>query len=158
MQTKYRAAQITDRPEWISLRYGLWPDCHVERHKLEVEQLLKGEGIVAVAECDGQMAGFAEVSLRKDHVEGTHSVPVPYLEGWFVRANYRGCGIGRGLLDFVERWAAARGFEELASDAEIENSRSIRLHRTLGFTEVGRTVHFVKQLSRKMPKARRIPS
>jgi aminoglycoside 6'-N-acetyltransferase I len=111
MHAKYRVAQISDRPEWISLRYELWPDCPLERHKLEVEQLLKVQGAVAVAECDGLLVGFAEVSLRKDHVEGTQSVPVPYLEGWFVRANYRGRGIGRGLLNFVERWAVARGFD-----------------------------------------------
>jgi aminoglycoside 6'-N-acetyltransferase I len=105
--------------------------------------------VIAVAEVDGQLVGFAEVSIRRDHVEGTRSVPVPYLEGWFVRADYRGKGVGRGLLDFVEQWAAGRGFDELASDAEIKNSRSIELHKQLGFTEVARTVHFVKRIDRE---------
>jgi hypothetical protein len=38
------------------------------------------------------------------------------------------------------------GYSEIASDAEIQNSRSIRLHSRLGFREVSRTVHFVKTL------------
>jgi aminoglycoside 6'-N-acetyltransferase I len=149
LQVTYRTALETDRLEWIKLRHELWPDCPIDRHDLEIEQLLKSEGIVAVVEIDGSLAGFAEVSLRNDHVEGTRASPVPYLEGWFVAPAHRRRGIGRGLLDFVEQWAIARGFNELASDAEIENRQGVTLHTKLGFAEVGRTVHFVKPLRAK---------
>jgi len=149
MSVNYRAAQTADRPGWIAMRHALWPECPLARHTLEVEQLLKGDGVVAVAELEGQLVGFAEISIRRDHVEGTRAVPVPYLEGWFVQADCRGRGVGRGLMAFVERWAVERGFGELASDAEIENLRSIELHAKSGFTEVGRSVHFVKTLGRK---------
>ena len=142
----YRTARETDRPEWIKLRYELWPHCPIDRHNLEIEQLLKSDGIIAVAEINGTLAGFAEVSIRHDHVEGTRASPVPYLEGWFVTPIHRNLGIGRGLLDFVEKWAVARGFDELASDAELENLHGISLHEKLGFAEVGRTVHFVRPL------------
>ena len=145
-QVIYRPARETDRPDWIKLRHELWPHCPVDRHRLEIKQLLKSEGIVVVAEIDGMLAGFAEVSLRHDHVEGTRASPVAYLEGWFVAPAYRERGIGRGLLDFVEQWAVGRGFDELASDAELENIQGISLHSKLGFAEVGRTVHFVKPL------------
>jgi aminoglycoside 6'-N-acetyltransferase I len=146
LQVIYRTAQETDRPEWVRLRHELWPDCPVARHDLEIAQLLKSEGIVAVAEVGDILVGFAEVSLRNDHVEGTCASPVPYLEGWFVAPAYRCRSIGRGLLDFVEQWAIARGFHELASDAELENLQGVTLHTKLGFAEVGRTVHFVKPL------------
>lgn len=146
-QVIYRTAREADRPEWIKLRHELWPHCRIERHDLEIAQLLKSAGIVAVAEVGDILVGFAEVSLRNDHVEGTCASPVPYLEGWFVAPAYRGRSIGRGLLDFVEQWAASRGFNELASDAELENLHGINLHAKLGFAEVGRTVHFVKPLT-----------
>jgi len=103
--------------------------------------------LVAVACAEGQVVGFAEVSRRVDHVEGTINSPVPYLEGWYVVEPYRGLGIGCALLAFVEQWARERGYKELASDAEIENETSTRLHMVLGFKEVGRTVHFVKSLT-----------
>lgn len=148
MLADYRIAKFSDQPDWINLRCELWPNCSVERHQLEVEQLLKADGVVVVADVGGSLVGFAEVSIRQDHVEGTHAVPVPYLEGWFVQKKHRSMGIGRGLLAFVERWAVDRGFDEIASDAEIDNLRSIDLHSKLGFTEVGRTVHFVKRLIR----------
>ncbi|RYD63756.1 MAG: GNAT family N-acetyltransferase [Verrucomicrobiaceae bacterium] len=143
----YRTARETDRPEWIKLRYELWPHCPIDRHDLEIGQLLKSDGIVAVAEIDGTLAGFSEASIRHDHVEGTRSSPVPYLEGWFVLPTHRNLGIGRGLLNFIKQWAITRGFDELASDAELDNDHGIALHTKLGFAEVGRTVHFVKPLT-----------
>src|SRR5688572_22812261 len=136
-----------DSADWARLRSALWPDCPAERHALEIEQLLASEGVVALARVEGELAGFAEVSIRRDHVDGTSASPVPYLEGWFVEEKFRGKGIGRALIQFIEDWARERDFTELASDAELWNEESIRLHGLLGFREVGRTVHFVKRLS-----------
>jgi aminoglycoside 6'-N-acetyltransferase I len=132
---------------WAKLRYALWPDCPPERHVLEIQQLLVSEGIVALARAGNEIVGMAEVSIRRDHVEGTTVTPVPYLEGWFVAETHRGQGIGRALLEFVEDWSRAHGYHELASDAELHNTHSIALHTQLGFREAGRCVHFVKRLS-----------
>lgn len=140
-----KSATVADRDTWIAMRYELWPDCPLERHRLEIDQLLAGPGVVALAWMDGESVGFAEVSIRKDHVEGTSISPVPYLEGWYVRATHRGKGVGRALMTFVEQWSLDHGFTELASDAELENTLSIALHKKLGFSEVGRSVHFAKR-------------
>ena len=141
-----------DRPKWIRLRKALWPDCPKERHALEMEQLLRSDGVILLAEeLDGQALGFAEVSIRQDHVEGTRSVPVPYLEGWYVIPGHRRRGIGRMLIESAEEWALQEGYTELGSDAEIDNPDSIRAHSKLGFREVGRTVHYVRTLD--APKA-----
>lgn len=105
-----------------------------------------------VAEDDqGKLIGFAEVSLRRDHVDGASISPVPYLEAWFVEAAFRKQGVGRSLMDAVERWATSRGYTELASDAEIKNSQGIRLHKRLGFAEIDRNVTFLKRLSSQSP-------
>jgi aminoglycoside 6'-N-acetyltransferase I len=131
---------------WAKLRYSLWPDCPPERHALEIQQHLASEGLVALARAGNETVGMAEVSIRRDHVEGTTITPVPYLEGWFVAETHRGQGIGRALLNFVENWSRSQGYSELASDAELHNTHSITLHTQLGFREVGRTAHFMKQL------------
>lgn len=148
MKLEIGFAGVKDAAEWARLRYLLWPDCPLDRHRLEIDQLQSGDGIVALAKVEGSTVGFAEVSIRGDHVEGTSVTPVPYLEGWFVTEEFRGKGVGRSLLNFVEDWARRNGYPELASDAEIENGASIRLHGLLGFREVGRTVHFVKDLTK----------
>ena len=147
---KIRAAVAQDRAEWVRMRYALWPDCSPERHQLEIRQLTaaKACGLVLVAVREnGSLCGFAELSIRHDHVDGALSVPVAYLEGWYVDPDVRGVGIGRQLLAAAERWAAARGLRELASDAELDNPRSIQAHRSCGFTESCRAVHFIKPIS-----------
>lgn len=144
--TLVREAQPSDAPAWARLRAELWPDCTAERHQLEIDQLARSAGLVALAVRAGEPVGFAEISIRADHVEGTSSTPVPYLEGWYVAAAYRDQGIGTALLEFVEAWAREGGYREIASDAEIGNEASILLHGRRGFAEVGRTVHFVKTL------------
>jgi len=158
METIIRYAETDDRDKWTELRIQLWPHCSGSRHRLEIDQLLKSDALVAVACKDAELIGFAEMSIRADHVEGTSKVPVPYLEGWYVATAHRGCGVGRALLAFLEQAATGRGFTEIASDAEIANLSSIRLHKELGFREVGRSVHFVKPLTVSIPNQSPEPS
>jgi aminoglycoside 6'-N-acetyltransferase I len=104
-------------------------------------------GVVLVAvQTNGSLCGFAEVSIRRDHVDGASSVPIAYLEGWYVDPGVRGRGIGRELLAAAEQRAAARSFTELASDAELANQESIRTHLACGFIETCRAVHFIKKI------------
>src|SRR5262245_26014281 len=128
--------QITpgDRAAWLRLRRALWPRCSTRKHNLEIRQLLESGGSVFVAaDKRRKVIGFAEVSLRRDHVDGASICPVPYLEAWFVRPSSRCKGIGAALLTAVENWAASRRYAELASDAELTNTLSIKLHKRFGF-------------------------
>lgn len=146
LEPTIRVAQQSDLVPWSLLRSELWPDCTAERHKLEIAQLVDSHGMVALAEVNGEIVGFAEASIRADHVEGTSTTPVPYLEGWFVSRDFRGIGIGKALLRFIEAWALKQGFRELASDAELDNLPAIQTHKHRGFRETARIVHFVKTL------------
>jgi aminoglycoside 6'-N-acetyltransferase I len=144
-----RPSTAQDSAEWVRMRCALWPDCSPERHRLEIQQLTvnEGAGVVFVAEReDSSLCGFAEVSIRRDHVDGASTVPVAYLEGWYVDPDVRGAGIGRRLLEAAEQWAAAHGLRELASDAESDNHNSLQAHRSCGFTETCRAVHFIKPI------------
>ena len=147
MQTPViRPAADSDRDHWQALRQELWPDCPAERHALEIRQILASEGVVLVAhDREAGLVGFAEISIRRDHVEGAAASPVPYIEGWYVRDAFRRKGIGRRLLEAAARWAAQHGYAELASDAEARNRASIDAHAAVGFREVGRSVHFIKR-------------
>ena len=149
MKITVRIALAQDQAEWVRMRYALWPQCSLERHELEIQQLSAsrdcGVVLVAVSE-DGSLCGFAELAIRRDHVDGASSAPVAYLEGWYVDPELRGAGIGRKLLQAAEQWAAARGLRELASDAELDNDRALEVHRACGFTETCRAIHFIKPL------------
>ena len=90
--------------------------------------------------------GFAQCGLRTDYVEGTETSPVGYLEGIFVRADYRNNGYARELLLACEMWAKDVGCTEFASDCELDNTNSLKFHMAMGFGEANRIICFKKKL------------
>lgn len=90
--------------------------------------------------------GFAQCQLRHDYVEGTQASPVGYLEGVFVREEFRRRGYAGELLRACERWAADKGCREFASDCELDNEDSRRFHMAMGFCEANRIICFTKEL------------
>ena len=128
------------------MRQILWPDCPEEIHRVEIaEQSGEYAAVLVYRRPNGKLGGFIEVSVR-ERVDGSTSAEVGYIEGWFVDEDLRGRGIGRKLVNAAEDWTRERGLTEIASDAEIENSGSIRAHGALGFRETFRLVHFLKKL------------
>jgi aminoglycoside 6'-N-acetyltransferase I len=71
---------------------------------------------------------------------------VGYAEGWFVRSELRKSGVGAALMRAAEDWARTQGCGEMASDAQIDNNVSQRVHEALGYHEVDRCVHYRKKL------------
>ena len=94
---------------------------------------------------DGIPAGFAQCKLRYDYVEGTRSSPVGYLEGIFVKEEYRKMGYAKELLSACEQWAKEQGCIEFASDCELDNSESLSFHLKTGFVEANRIICFKKE-------------
>jgi aminoglycoside 6'-N-acetyltransferase I len=132
---------------YCALRIALWPEC-AQDCVVEANKMLSGSdsGCVFLAVTTGNEAiGFIEVSLR-NCAEGASISPVPFIEGWFVESAYRLQGVGRALVQSVEHWAAARGFSEIGSDTQLENTASIVAHERLGYREVERNVCFLKRI------------
>lgn len=90
--------------------------------------------------------GFAQCQLRNDYVEGTETSPVGYLEGIFIKEEYRHKGYAKELLSECEKWAKEKGCKEFASDCEIDNADSFGFHMALGFEEANRIICFTKKL------------
>lgn len=146
-----------DQTEWARMRGLLWPDDSADEHAKEVVAFFNkksfswSESLPAVAvfvavRSSGGLCGFLEASLRP-FVDGCKTRPVGYVEGWFVDPDMRQQGIGRRLVTAAERWAAAQGCKEMASDAHLENTVSLAAHQALGFEESSRAVHLRKLLT-----------
>lgn len=122
--------------EWINMRSELWPDCPAEDHKKETAETLSQANTMpvwlAVAE-NNLPVGFIEVSTRRNE-EGFRSENLPYIEGWFVKGDYRRQGVGRLLVKAAQEWAQEVGINEVGSDAAVDNHTSILAHQHLGFS------------------------
>ena len=101
-------------------------------------------GLVAEA-ADGAAIGFAEIAVRK-YANGCDTRPVAFLEGVWVKPQFRRRGIGERLIAHAETFLVARGFRELGSDTQIDNHTSQAAHLAWGFSETERVVYFRKVL------------
>jgi aminoglycoside 6'-N-acetyltransferase I len=143
---RFRVMEARDRLAWAEMRAALWPEESAQEHTHGIDDVLRSDRAWGfIAEADGAPAGFAELAIR-DYANGCASRPVPFLEGIFVRKDFRRCGVGARLVAHVEQFAAERGFTEIGSDAEIANLASHAAHCSWGFVETERVVYFRKVL------------
>lgn len=127
----------------------LWDGHDAAELEADLAQITDGQkGVIFLAEADGQAVGFAQCQLRHDYVEGTESSPVGYLEGIFVREEYRKQGYAARLLQACEDWAREKGCKEFASDCELNNDTSLAFHLKVGFTEANRIICFCKNIEK----------
>lgn len=148
-----RRAGPEDGAELAAMCHSLWPDASLQQHTEEIAPVLAGSPrgglptVVFVAQDhDLSLIGFIEVSLRS-HADGCDpSHPVGFIEGWYIKPEFRGKNIGARLLREAERWAREAGCYEMASDTWVDNIDSQRVHEALGFDVVDRCVHYRKSL------------
>ncbi len=146
MNISIRRIDFSDRDEWFKMRKGIWPEAPDEYLDFDLDDIFASENdAVLFALVDGKPAGMIEARLR-EYGEGCETSPVGYIEGWFVYPEFRGQGIAGALTQAAEDWARGKGCTEMASDTWLDNEASIRAHVKLGYFEVERLVHFVKQL------------
>jgi GNAT superfamily N-acetyltransferase len=85
-------------------------------------------------------AGFA--------LTGWHTPPHRAIGATLVPPEHRGAGVGIGLLDALEGWAAEHGATELEGPVQEDDERSLAWAAGRGYTEVGRNSRLVLDLTR----------
>jgi aminoglycoside 6'-N-acetyltransferase I len=144
----FTTAAKNDLSDWLAMALALWP----YESKEDMESLFHtlytsdNDEILIAKTDEGIAVGFANISIRKDYVEGSNSSPVGYLEGIYVRPEFRKQGIAKRFIELAEDWSHKRGCTELGSDTEIENTESRNFHRHIGFTGESHIVHFIKKI------------
>ena len=145
-----RKVNLNDRNEWARMRQSLW-NSSLEQHLEEIDLYFANNArnivnVLVLERTNSKLGGFIELNIR-NYAEGSNSGQVAYVEGWYIDRDLRNQGYGRQLIAMAEKWAVHNGFNELASDSELENSSSLAIHKALGFQEVERIVCFIKQLT-----------
>jgi L-amino acid N-acyltransferase YncA len=107
----------TEAPEWER-----WDAAHLPFARLvALDEGARVLGWAALGPVSGRKvyAGVAEVSV-------------------YVGEEFRGCGVGRALLERLVRESEAGGVWTLQASIFPENAASVALHLACGFREVGR--------------------
>ena len=143
-----RKAGIENLEEIANLAVLMWTETTVQDLVAEFSDIVSKEDAQFFLAYDQDiLVGFAQCQLRYDYVEGTDSSPVGYLEGIFIKEEFRHKGYAKKLLSECEKWANEKGCKEFASDCEIDNDSSLGFHMAMGFREANRIICFTKKLS-----------
>jgi aminoglycoside 6'-N-acetyltransferase I len=147
MSFTIRRASSEDKPEWLRMRQGLWPEAPADYLSLDLDKLLNDENsaVFLAADMHAKLVAFIEVGLH-DYAEGCETSPVGYILAWYVDPHVRGQKLGRELIRVAEEWARQKGCTEMASDTWLENHAGIQAHLKMGYYEAARLVHFVKKI------------
>lgn len=142
-----KKAEKCDLKSAVNLAFGLWKTSSVKELTEEfIDAFTDSESEIFLKYEDGIPVGFAQCSLRHDYVEGTESSPVGYLEGIYIKDEFRNKGYAKELLRACEDWAKNKGCSEFASDCELDNVNSLLFHKAVNFTEANRIICFTKRL------------
>lgn len=138
-----------DFDTWLNLALQLWPDeSREEMHRSLIDILQSPRQAGFLIKDDYETAiGFINLSLRYEYVPGATQSPVAFVEGIFVKSEYRKQGVGTYLMQYAQQWAREHGCSEIASDALLDNTVSYEFHRQVGFQEVERVVTFIKKVA-----------
>jgi phosphinothricin acetyltransferase len=88
---------------------------------------------VLVAETDGGVVGFSSFGEWRSRWGYRYTVE----HSVHVRADQRGKGFGRALIEALFPRAAAIGIHMMMAHIDSAATASLRLHEKLGFTKVG---------------------
>ena len=147
MKIEYRKATNADSEAIALLAVQMWASHTVEDLSNVFSSLMESDNnALFLLIINGTIEGFAQCGLRRDYVEGTDSSPVGYLEGIFVKEEYRKRGVARDMLEACQKWAKEQGCAEFASDCQLDNEDSLKFHIKMGFVEANRIICFTKQL------------
>ena len=140
-------ATIADSRVLAEMAIKMWSSHTVDELEEGFIEVLNNErAVLFIKRVNDLSVGFAQCGLRTDYVEGTNTSPVGYLEGIFVKADYRKIGYAKELLSACEKWAKDMGCTEFASDCELDNVGSLKFHLAMGFDEANRIICLKKEI------------
>jgi len=89
--------------------------------------------VLGAIDAAGQLLGFASYGSFRPHAAYKYTVE----HSVYVRADERGHGLGRALLERLIRRAREQQYHVLVGAIDADNQASIALHQALGFVHSG---------------------
>lgn len=133
---------------WRQMRQTHFSDLDNEFNETEMQAIVNSQNracFIILADSN-EIMGFLEVALR-NLVDGCLGSPVGYIEGLYLKPQYRGLGYGRKIVELIAEWFRDRNCQEMATDTELDNINAQKFYESVGFQETYRIVEFKKDLN-----------
>ncbi|WP_407314700.1 GNAT family N-acetyltransferase [Desulfosporosinus sp. SB140] len=101
-----------------------------QKRGLEMMLSENSERCIMVAEAEQQVVGMCSVQTLVSTAEGGI---VALIEDLVVEEDWRGRGIGKGLLESVEAWASARGVSRIQLLADRNNTSALGFYQKMNW-------------------------
>lgn len=88
----------------------------------------------SIKDKNGKVVGFGMLRRHSPMRAFSHTAEVTY----FIDPEHTGKGLGKVLLDYLERGAIEKGIKNILANMSSLNPNSIRFHQKNGFIECGR--------------------
>lgn len=134
-----RPATVADATQ-IAEIYNIYVDktaitfaCHHKTAEEYAQMVAQGQYPLLVAEENGQISGFVYAGAMQSKEAYRWNVEMTI----YLRPGREGHGLGKLLLSACLRLLRHQGYQNAYSCITLPNARSVGLHRSCGFEEVG---------------------
>lgn len=97
-------------------------------------QMSKGLPTGTMKDQDGKLVGFGMLRTFNPMPAFSHTAEITY----FIGSDHTGKGLGKTLLEFLQRQGLERGIITILANISSLNTGSINFHKNNGFIECGR--------------------
>ena len=133
-EIKIRQGRLSDIPELVNLLKELFTieedfDVDPAKQRAGLKMFLDSGAdarILLIAESEGEVIGMCSAQTLISTAEGARAA---MIEDMIVKAEYRGQGIGKQLMDEITAWAKGLRITRLQLLADKNNSRAIWFYR-----------------------------
>ena len=144
MEALIRDAHIDDSEAIASLAEQLGYSVSVEEVALRLRRLsLRPDQRVIVAETEkAEVVGWTTFEIT-EHI---HSAPYVEVSGFVVEQRFRGKGVGKKMMEEVERWSRERGFLTIRLHANVTRKPAHLFYQAIGFEKIKEQYSFQKKI------------
>ena len=101
---------------------------------------------VLLAKWDEEYIGFIHLSIRSGFVEGADTTPVGYVEGIYVKPDFRRKGVAKELYHAGLEWLKSKKCTQISGDIWINDNMCPDFYVGMGFKEVNRIICYINNI------------
>lgn len=119
---------------YVENSFAAYPESKLSYQAFDIFlQMSKDLPTAAIKDQNGKMLGFGMLKTFNPMPAFSHTAEVTY----FIAAEHTGKGIGKILLEFLEKKGRENGITTILANISSLNSGSIKFHKNNGFIECG---------------------